>query len=571
MKPTKYLITSALPYANGPIHFGHITGVYLPADIFTRHKKLKGERAVHICGSDEHGVAIMQNAQKAGRAYQEYVNEWHKSHKALFDSYGIHFDFFGQTSAPYHKEETLRWFNELHGKGMIEKRAEKQLQCQDCKNFLPDRFVEGECYSCGYKEARGDECPQCGTWIDALKLINPVCKFCSSKNVKAVDSFQWYLLLSKYHEQFRQWFAGKKDSWRKTVVPFVESLSKNEMVDRAITRDLDWGIDVPLPEAKGKKLYVWFDAPIGYVSNTKEWLRKTGSKEDYVKDWWGNPETKIVNFIGKDNIIFHSIIFPVMSMASGFVRPVDELPANQFLNLEGKQFSKSKGWYVDADEAVAKFGEDALRFYLTSLIPETSDSSFTWKGFELKINSELANNLGNFVNRALKFLASKWPEGLPASSFAAFKAEGRDKELEAFIKEQLELLDGFQIKRGQEHIMELGAEVNLFITEKAPWTEFKTDPDKAGQTIASACAYTLALGVMLAPYVPGLSAKILAYFGLKPDDSAVAAIYRGDVGTMLKVFDGGFKPAVAPEGLVPKIDPKVIEELEAQLRAKAQA
>ncbi len=565
----KYLNTSALPYANGPLHFGHIAGVYLPADIFTRHKKLKGERAVHISGSDEHGVAIMQNAQKAGRKYQDYVNDWHKTHKALFDRYEIQFDFFGQTSSGYHREETLKWFKVLNDKGLIEKRAEQQLQCQDCHNMLPDRFVEGECYVCGYKEARGDECPDCGTWIEPLKLKNPVCKFCSSKNVKAVDSYQWYLLLSKYHAKFKDWFKTKQ-GWRKNVVPFVESLSKDELVDRAITRDLDWGIDVPLPEAKGKKLYVWFDAPIGYVSNTKKWLESIGSKEDYLKDWWNADDTVITNFIGKDNIIFHSIIFPVMSMGTGFVRPVTELPANQYVNLEGKQFSKSKGWYVDADEAVERFGSDALRFYLTSLIPETSDSSFTWKGLELKINSELANNLGNYVNRTLKFLVSKWPEGIPAESFAAFKAEGRDQQLKDFINKQLQLLDTHQIKRGQEHIMELGGEVNQFITERAPWTQFKTDPALAAQTIAIACSYILGLGVMLNPYVPGLSGKILAYFGLTSSDERVKKIYQGDVDTLLSLFANGYSPAVAPEGLVPKIDPKLIEELDLALKAKAQ-
>jgi methionyl-tRNA synthetase len=376
------------------------------------------------------------------------------------------------------------------------------------------------------------------------------------------------LLLSKYHEKFKDWFKTKQN-WRKSVVPFVESLSKDELVDRAITRDLDWGIDVPLPEAKGKKLYVWFDAPIGYVSNTKKWLETTGSKEDYIKDWWGSADTVITNFIGKDNIIFHSIIFPVMSMGTGFVKPVTELPANQYVNLEGKQFSKSKGWYVDADEAIKMFGVDALRFYLTSLIPETSDSSFTWKGFELKINSELANNLGNYVNRAMKFLASKWPEGIPATSFDAFVKEGRDAELSKFIKAQHELLDNHQIKRGQEHIMELGAQVNLFITEKAPWTQFKTDQAAAAETIATASAYTLALGVLLAPYVPGLSQKILTYFGLDSKDEIVGKIYRGDVETLKSVFKNGFKLTVAPEGLVPKIDPKVIEELDLKLKEKA--
>ncbi len=562
----KYLITSALPYANGPIHFGHIAGVYLPADIFTRHKKLQGVRAMHISGSDEHGVAIMQNAQKAGKSYQEYVNEWHRTHKELFDRYDIKFDFFGQTSAEYHKEETLKWFNDLLGKGLIEKKAEQQLQCQSCKNMLPDRFVEGECYVCHYPEARGDECPDCGTWIDPLKLLKPVCKFCGSKDVKAVDSFQWYLMLSKMHGQFQEWFESRKPLWRKNVVPFVESLTKDNLVDRAITRDLDWGIDVPLPEAKGKKIYVWFDAPIGYVSNTREFLKGTG--EDYVKDWWKADDVTIVNFIGKDNIIFHAIIFPVMCLGTNFVKPVTQLPANQYVNLEGKQFSKSKGWYVDAEDAIARFGSDALRFYLTSLIPETSDSSFTWKSLELKINSELANNIGNFVNRAMKFSASKFPEGVPAAKFDGFFTD-HALSVETFIKEYHELLDSYQIKRGQEHLMALGSKVNQFITERAPWTEFKTDPEKALETIAISTAYVFVIGTFFAPYLPQLSGSILAYFGRTAESETVKKVYQGDLNELRKYFGSTFKLQVDPQGLVPKIDPKLIEELDAQLKEKA--
>lgn len=564
----KYLITSALPYANGPIHFGHIAGVYLPADIFTRHKKLKGVKAIHICGSDEHGVAIMQNAQKAKKSYQEYVNEWHKTHRELFEKYDIKFDFFGQTSAPYHKEETLKWFNDLLGKGLIEKKAEQQLQCQSCHNMLPDRFVEGECYVCHYPEARGDECPECGTWIDPLKLLKPVCKFCGSKEVKAVESFQWYLMLSKVYPEWQKWFESRKPVWRKNVVPFVESLTKENLVDRAITRDLDWGIDVPLPEAKGKKIYVWFDAPIGYVSNTAQYLKESGSTEDHIKDWWGAKDVTIVNFIGKDNIIFHSIIFPVMCLGTGFVNPVTDLPANQYVNLEGKQFSKSKGWYVDAEEAINQFGSDALRFYLTSLIPETNDSSFTWKNMELKINSELANNIGNFINRAMKFSASKFPEGIEPNKFDAFFTEHL-QGVQDFIKEYHELLDSYQIKRGQEHLMSLGSKVNLFITERAPWTEFKTDPEKAKETIAISSAYVLVLGAFFAPYLPQLSKSILSYFGLDQESEVVKKIYQGDLTALKSFFANGFKLQVEPQGLVPKIDPKVIEDLDKKLKEKA--
>jgi len=563
----KYLITSALPYANGPLHFGHMAGVYLPADIFTRHKKLQGVEAIHISGSDEHGVAIMQNAQKAKVPYQEYVNGWHKTHKELFDKYEIHFDFFGQTSAPYHKEETLVWFKDLLEKGLIEKQAEKQLQCQDCKNMLPDRFVEGECYECHYPEARGDECPSCGVWIDPLKLLKPVCKFCNSKDVKAVDSYQWYLKLSKMHEEHRKWFETRKPHWRKSVVPFVESLTKENLVDRAITRDLDWGIDVPLEDAKGKKIYVWFDAPIGYVSNTKEFLKQSGSKDDHIKDWWGSKDVKIVNFIGKDNIIFHSIIFPVMCLGTKFVNPVSDLPANQYVNLEGKQFSKSKGWYVDAEDAIDQFGSDALRFYLTSLIPETSDSSFTWKGLELKINSELANNIGNFINRAMKFSASKFPEGIEAVKFDTFFSE-HVSVVEKFMKEYHELLDSYQIKKGQEHLMALGSHVNQFITERAPWTEFKTDPEKAKETIATSAAYVLVIGTFFAPYLPTLSKSILSYFGLTSESEVVKKIYQSDLKALKDYFSKGFQLQVEPQGLVPKIDPKVIEELNLKLKEK---
>lgn len=563
---SKYLVTSALPYANGPIHFGHIAGVYLPADIYTRHQKRAGKKVIHISGSDEHGVAIMQNAQKVKKPYQEYVNEWHKTHAELFKKYDIQFDFFGQTSKEYHKVETLKWFDKLYAEKAIEKRAEKQLQCQSCSNFLPDRFVEGECYVCHYKEARGDECPSCGTWIDPLKLLHPQCKFCGSKEVTAVDSFQWYLVLSKYFEPFKKWFAEKKE-WRKTVIPFVESLSKDSLHDRAITRDLDWGIDVPLPEAKGKKLYVWFDAPIGYVSNTKAYLESIHSKEDYLKDWWQNKETKIINFIGKDNIIFHSIIFPVMSMGTGFVNPVTDLPANQYVNLEGKQFSKSKGWYIDADEAVAQFGSEALRFYLTSLIPETADTSFTWKGFELKINSELANNIGNFVNRAMKFFYKNWPDGIDAEKFQVFFDSHHGKEMEVFIKDFHEKLENFEIRGGLEHLMSLGNKVNLFISERAPWSEFKVDKEKAAETIALSSVYVFILGTFFAPYLPKLSDEILSYFGESRESDLALKVYRGDLKALQAFFNHTFKLKKEPQGLVPKIDSKMIEELEAKLKA----
>ena len=297
------------------MHFGHLAGVFIPADTYTRHLKLTGKKAIHISGSDEHGVAIMLSAKKAGKGYKEFVDGWHANHKVLMDSFNVDFDFFGQTSADYHAKEVTPWFKALHEKGMIEPRDSQQLQCNDCHHHLPDRYVQGKCYNCGYDEARGDECPNCGIIIDSVKLIDPVCQICGSQNIKETTVTQYYLTLSKAHTEYRKWFEENSAVFRKTVKGYVDSLTKENLHDRAISRDLDWGIDVPLAEAVGKKLYVWFDAPIGYVSNTKKWLEETGSSEDYKKDWWQNPETKIEHFIGKDNIIFHCIIFPVMSMA----------------------------------------------------------------------------------------------------------------------------------------------------------------------------------------------------------------------------------------------------------------
>lgn len=556
----KHLVTSALPYANGPIHFGHIAGVYLPADIYSKHRKLKGERCIHISGSDEHGVAIMQNAQKAKVSYKEYVDGWNKSHKAIFDKYSIDFDFFGQTSQDYHAKETVEWFHALYEKGFIEKRAEDQLQCQDCHNYLPDRFVEGTCYVCDYEEARGDECPQCGEWIDAVKLIKPTCKFCESKNIEVKSVDQWYLMLSKFHKEYREWFETVSPHWRKTINSFVDSLTKEGMVDRAITRDLDWGIDVPLNEAVGKKLYVWFDAPIGYVSNTKQYLLENNIDEDYIKDWWKSDETTITNFIGKDNIIFHSIIFPMMSLASGKVNAVESLPANQYVNLEGKQFSKSKGWYIESDKAVDEFGVDALRYYLTTLIPETNDSSFTWEGFEAKINNELANNIGNFVNRCLTFFYKNWRDGIDGQVFSSFFETEAFSEMKKTVGLINESLDKVQIKKALEQIMHLGQTANTFFSDRAPWAQIKEDNRLASETIAHSAIYALTLGCLFTPYLPELSGSIKKYFG-DIDDNLLKDIYTGDFSLMQEFFAKGIVIQNKPSGLVQKIDSDRIKEL----------
>jgi len=549
----RYLITSALPYANGPLHFGHLAGAYLPADVYTRHRKLQGEKVIHISGSDEHGVAIMLNAKKDNTPYKQYVDRWHKEHKALFDKFEVAFDFFGQTSEEYHYEETKKWFHLLNDKGYIGTKENQQLYCNDCHNHLPDRFVEGVCYSCGYESARGDECPNCGLWIEPEKLKNPVCKICGSHNLTIVPVTQYYLLLSKYHKEFRAWFETHEDKWRKTVYPYVDSLSKEELTDRAITRDLDWGIDVPLPDTKGKKLYVWFDAPIGYVSNTKELMKNSG--EDYLKDWWQNPDSVITHFIGKDNIIFHSIIFPMMSMASGRALPVVDLPANQYLNLNSKQFSKSTGNYVDADEAVTKYGPDALRYYLLSIAPENSDSNFTWDQMIARNNGELANNIGNLISRCLKFWKKNWPENFVAEDFALFFDGDLSKKLSDGFAHNQEVLNEVQLKRGLENLMALSSEINLYFTKEEPWAKFKTDQALAKKVIAATGISIYLFSIAISPYLPTLSRKIGEHFSFavpftKED---FAKIYRGDF-SGLKDHLNGVAVTKEPQVLVPKIE-----------------
>lgn len=558
----KKLITSALPYANGPIHFGHLAGAYLCADVYNRHSVLMGDDTLFICGSDEHGVAIMLNAKKAEMGYQEYVNQWHAEHDQVLKSYGVDFDFFGQTSADYHEEVVLEWFKELHDLGFIEPRDGQQLYCNDCSSHLPDRFVQGTCYVCGFEHARGDECPNCGEFIEPTRLKNPECQICHSpnKNIEEVTVTQYYLLLSKYHKEYREWFLDKKDSWRKTVWPFVDSLTKEGLHDRAITRDLDWGIDVPLPEAKGKKLYVWFDAPIGYVSNTKEFLKQANRSDEYLKDWWQNPNVEISNFIGKDNIIFHSIIFPVMSMASGLAHPVAHVPANQFLNLEGKQFSKSTGHYVDALKAYEEFGQTALRYYLLSILPEATDSSFSWKQLQAKLNNELANNIGNFLNRCLKFTQKHWADGMPSEYYAGFSESEQAAIAKSDLAEMRDFLDQQNFKKALEKLMSLGQKANNFFSDQAPWALIKTDKDEAGRVLAWSSLYGLILGVAFRPFLPELSSSILKHFENVVGPDQVASIYRGDLSVLVDCFSSGHKLEHSVEPLVPKIEDKIIDE-----------
>lgn len=556
----KFLITSALPYANGPLHFGHLAGVYLPADIYRRHRALQGHRVVHICGSDEHGVAIMISTEKQNLSYKEYVDHWHQAHLKLFSRLQIEFDFFGKTSEPYHAEEVVEWFHALNAAGLIGKKSEKQLFSIDDQKFLPDRYVEGTCYVCGYDSARGDECPNCGEWIDATKLINPRSKISGSTNLEIRETEHYYLLLSKMEKTFREWFATR-NHWRPMVIGFVNGLLEQGLVDRAISRDLNWGIPVPLPDANGKRFYVWFDAPIGYVSNLKEYLKRTGSKEHYLDDWWKGENVEIAHFIGKDNVVFHAVIWPCMILGSGRTKTPTELPANHFVNLDGRQFSKSAGWYLDTEKAIDLVGTDALRFYLCSIIPETNDTNFSTDTFKATY-AEFANKIGNLVHRTLTFAKKNWPDGISGDHFTGADIEAQIGKIQEYRNRFQDYMDSFQFVKAQNELLALAQAGNEFFHSAEPWKSIKTDQSEAARSTAVALTYTLAIGLMLLPIVPGTGSKILQHFERSLNRDALLKAYTGHISdAVLSLHSSGFNSDIPLEILVPRIEDETFEKI----------
>jgi len=415
----KYLVTSALPYANGPIHLGHLAGAYLPADIFVRYCRMKKRDVVYICGSDEHGVPIMLRARTENKTPQEVVDLFHEQNKKSFADFGMSFDFYGRTSSPVHHELSKDFFSTLAAKGIFNLKKEKQLYDPTAKIFLADRFVKGTCPSCGYEEAYGDQCEKCGKSLSPTDLINPKSAITNTEPILK-ETTHWYLPLSDLQNELEQWLDGKKN-WKTNVIGQVKSWLTEGLKDRAVTRDLPWGVDIPDDvakesgnEAKGKVLYVWFDAPLGYVSATKEWAEEKGNP-DLWKEYWQDKDTKLFHFIGKDNIVFHCLIFPAMLMAHGdYVLP-ENVPANEFLNLEGKKLSTSRNYAVWLEDILKNFDTDSVRYCLAQNIPETKDSDFAWKDFQARHNNELADILGNFINRTLTFTHKYFEGKVPKS------------------------------------------------------------------------------------------------------------------------------------------------------------
>ncbi len=503
----RYLITAALPYTNGPIHIGHLAGVYIPADIYTRYQKAKGRDAVYICGSDEHGVPITIRAKKEGKTPQEIVDFYHGLIKKSFEDFGIKFDNYSRTSLPLHHKTASDFFKTLYDKGVFIEKETEQLFDEKAHQFLADRFVKGTCPKCGYEEAYGDQCEKCGTSLSPSELINPVSTLTGTKPVLKKTK-HWYLPLDQYQDFLRKWILeDHKNDWKPNVLGQVKSWLDDGLRPRAVTRDLDWGVPVPVEGAEGKVLYVWFDAPIGYISSTKEWAQKNN------KDWepyWKDSNTKLIHFIGKDNIVFHTIIFPVMLKAHGDYILPENVPANEFLNLEGDKISTSRNWAVWLHEYLEEFPgkQDVLRYVLTANAPETKDNDFTWKDFQARNNNELVGNLGNFVNRVL-VLTHKYFEGkIPEPE----KPEKRDKEILQEIGKYPDLIgnliEKFRFREALAEFMNLSRLGNKYLADEEPWKKIKTDPGRVKSILFVANQIAAALTVLGEPFLPFTSAKI---------------------------------------------------------------
>lgn len=511
--PKRYTITAALPYTNGPIHIGHLAGVYVPSDIYARYLRLQGRDVVFICGSDEHGVAISMKAKKEGITPQQVIDQYHGMIKKSFEDFGISFDNYSRTSAEIHHQTASEFFKKLYDKNKFIEETTEQLYDPEAGQFLADRFVTGTCPKCSYEEAYGDQCEHCGTSLNATDLINPKSTLSGSKPVLK-ETKHWYLPLQQYEDFIKEWIIeGHKKDWKPNVYGQVKSWVDDGLKARAVTRDLDWGIPVPVPGAAGKVLYVWFDAPIGYISSTKEWAAREG------KDWepyWKDSETQLVHFIGKDNIVFHCIIFPAMLQAEGSYILPTQVPANEFLNLEGHKLSTSRNWAVWLHEYLEAFPnqQDVLRYVLTANAPETKDNDFTWKDFQARNNNELVAIYGNFINRVVVLTQKYYGGSVPTP--------GELQEGDLQVLEQVKhypavlahSIEKYRFREAQNEMMNLARLGNKYLADEEPWKTFKTDPERTQTVLYVALQIATALAVVSEPFLPFTSQKLKTILAL---------------------------------------------------------
>src|SRR5919112_1978277 len=518
----RYLVTSALPYANGPLHVGQISGAYLPADAFVRYLRARGEDVVYACGTDEHGVPITLTAEREGKDPQEVVDYWWANMKETFQRFSISFDNFSRTSTPLHAKNTQLFYRKLKEGGYISEAESKQMYSPTEGRFLPDRYVEGTCPVCGYKEARGDQCDNCGSWYEAYELIDPHSKITGGP-VEVRVTTHLYLDLPKFSDRLKDWVAGQ-DHWRGSVRNFVLGIIESGLERRPITRDILWGVPIPEPGFEDKRFYVWFDAPVGYVSSTMEWADFAGDPDRW-REYWQDPETKLIHFIGKDNTVFHAVVWPAMLMGAGedgeepFILPHDVL-ANEFMNLEvlvngeprAMQMSTSRNLAVWLHDALDDFPADLLRFYLASILPETADVNFSWREFQERVNSDLIGNLGNYINRTLSFMEryfdgeARRSEDLYESACEAF---ADFKELEK--RYETRMLSG-RPRDALGELLAMGRRANRFFDAQAPWKSRKVDPEEARAALYACSVLLGSIAYHAAPYVPESIKRLGEFF-----------------------------------------------------------
>ena len=539
-------VTAALPYANGGVHIGHLAGVYVPADIYVRYLRLKKRDVIFIGGSDEHGVPITIRSRKEGVTPQDIVDRYHTMIKKSFEDFGISFDIYSRTTSETHQQLASDFFRKLYTDGKLIEKSSMQYYDEEAKTFLADRYIIGECPRCHHEGAYGDQCEHCGSELDPTELINPKSTISGSEPVMK-ETRNWYLPLNEYQEWLKRWILDGHKEWRSNVYGQCKSWLDMDLQPRAMTRDLNWGIPVPVAGAEGKVLYVWFDAPIGYISNTKELLPDTWEK------WWKDPETRLVHFIGKDNIVFHCIVFPVMLKAHGDYILPDNVPANEFLNLENDKISTSRNWAVWLHEYLIDLPgkQDVLRYVLTANAPETKDNNFTWKDFQERNNNELVAVYGNFVNRALQ-LTKKYFDGIVPACGLLTDIDRQTIEEFKNVKQDVEsLLDAFKFRDAQKEAMNLARIGNRYITECEPWKVWKTDPERVKTILYISLQLTANLAIAFEPFLPFSSEKLRQMLNIEYFD-------WNQLGTT-DILKAGHRLA-DPELLFEKIEDEVIEK-----------
>lgn len=517
--PKRYTITAALPYTNGPIHIGHLAGVYVPADIYARYQRMQGEDVLFVCGSDEHGVPITIKAKKEGVTPQDVVDKYHTIIKKSFEDFGISFDNYSRTSAKIHHDTASEFFENLYKNDKFIEEVTEQLYDPGANQFLADRFVVGTCPKCGNEESYGDQCESCGTSHNATDLINPKSAISGAKPILK-ETKHWFLPLDQYEDYLKDWILkDHKKDWKTNVYGQCKSWIDDGLRPRAVTRDLDWGIPVPVKGADGKVLYVWFDAPIGYISATKEWAQAKG------KDWepyWKNEDTKLLHFIGKDNIVFHCIIFPSMLKAEGSYIMPDNVPANEFLNLEGNKLSTSKNWAVWLHEYLEDFPgqQDVLRYALTANAPETKDNDFTWADFQARNNNELVAVFGNFINRVVVLTNKYYGGDVPEPSTYSEIDEQTLTELKTYPDVIASSLERYRFREAQKLLMDVARLGNKYLADEEPWKTAKTDAERTKTVMYVALQIAAALATLSEPFLPFTSNKLKDILNLTSQDSA---------------------------------------------------